>query len=238
MKRLAFALAAAVLGTACGSTTPPPCNPSATIDWGSGAAGTGLRDPDGNPIDCQTAGATWVDVFVNGGFVGTFNCGDGAGTVPLVRGANDVVVEAGRAQSDILFRDRFTTTAANCGPQGAVSSRPGQGWLAVNYSFQGGVDCYSPGPTYMHLAVRDDLAFPDGGFSDTGFGTFEQCSITAAAPRYPVAIGDYTFLGINEVAGNGAILAAGCADLPFIIGRAATTTVTPVLSTTSSTACF
>ena len=140
--------------------------------------------------------------------------------------------------ADPLFRDRFTTTASSCGPQGVVPSHPGQGWLAVNYSFQGGVDCFSPGPTYMHLAVRDDLAFPDGGFSDTGFGTFEQCSITAAAPRYPVAIGDYTFLGINEVAGNGAILAAGCADLPFIIGRAATTTVTPVLSTTSSTACF
>jgi hypothetical protein len=236
MKRLALALAAAVLGTACGPSTPPPCTPSATIDW-SGAPGTGLRDPDGNPIDCQTAGATWVDVFVNGGFVATFNCGDGAGTVPLFRGANDVIVEVGRNQSDILFRDFLTTNAASCGFQGTIASRPAQGWLAVDYSFAGGVDC-AAGTSYMHLAVRDDVAFPDGGFSDTGFGSAQVCSLTAAAPRYPAAWGNYTFLGINEVAGNGAILAAGCADIAFSIAPAATTTVSPVLSTTSTVACF
>ena len=75
MKRLAFALAAAVLGTACGSTTPPPCTPSATIDWASGAAGTGFKNANGGvTVNCLTAGADWVDVFANGALVGSFNC--------------------------------------------------------------------------------------------------------------------------------------------------------------------
>jgi hypothetical protein len=231
MKRLALLLATTV-ATACGASNPPPCTASATIDWGSGLSGTGLHDANGTPIDCQTATATWVDVFVNGAFAGTFDCGAGAGTVPVARGGNNMVVEAGRGQADILFRDFFSVSAASCGPQGTFPSAPAQGWLAVDYSFVGGAACFAP-TSYMSLAVQDDTA-GQPSFSDST----QLCALAPApAPKYAVALGNYTLIGINEWFGS-SIVAADCRDYPFSIAPAATTTVSPVLSTTSSTACF
>ena len=237
MKRLALALAAAVLGTACGSTTPPPCTPSATIDWASGAAGTGFRNANnGVTVNCLTAGADWVDVFANGALVGSFNCADLGGTVPVARGANDIIVEAGaNAGNVILYRDHFTLNAASCTAQGTFASQPAEGWLAIDYTFSPNNFCSTP-PTFMWVKVLDQIA-GQVAFIDTGKTSAELCDVTAAAPKWNLPTGRYTLVGINEVDPTNLVLAADCTRRDADVAAAQTTTLSPVLIDSSS-ACF
>ena len=238
MKRLALTLAAAVLGTACGtSTTPPPCTPTATIDWASGAAGTGFKNANGGvTVNCLTAGADWVDVFANGALVGSFNCSSLGGTVPVARGANDIIVEAGaNAGNVILYRDHFTLNAASCTAQGTFASQPAEGWLAIDYTFSPNNFCSTP-PTFMWVKVLDQIA-GQVAFIDTGKTSAELCDVTAAAPKWNLPTGRYTLVGINEVDPTNLVLAADCTRRDADVAAAQTTTLSPVLIDSSS-ACF
>lgn len=233
MKRLALVLAAAVLGSGCIASEPAPCAPYVTVDWS-------FLDADGNVLtSCGAAGVTYVDVYANGTQVGSFDCAGPARPVSLARGANDVIVEGVDAGGAVLFRELRTVDATTCGSQGTLAAQPAEGWLAVDYSFSPTNSCDLSQTTYMWIAVRDDLIpAPQANVTyDEGTTSAQVCSTTAAAPRYRLPVGNFTFLGINEVRAGAVHVAADCTDRPFDIGAAAVTTVSPVL-VDSASACF
>jgi hypothetical protein len=148
MKRLALALAAAVLGAGC---YDHPCAPFATITWdfhtADGATG----------VSCANAGVQRVDAWVNDGYVASFGCGLTSGTVPLVQGPNLVTVEGIDALGRIAYRDEFSTTASSCGAQGRLDSHPAEGQVNLLYSAASPPPC-AGGPCYVWFSVFDDIA--------------------------------------------------------------------------------
>lgn len=114
MKRLAFVLAAAVLGTGCHSSPPPP-PPSGTVDIAWSFIRT-LNDGVGTPVTyhCNTAGLgiDTVVVTANGASVAlpcADQAGDGGG-VALAPGTYTIDVTAYRGGSGgtALFSSRLT----------------------------------------------------------------------------------------------------------------------------------
>jgi hypothetical protein len=65
----------------------------------------------------------------------------------------------------------------------------------------------------------------------------ELCSTTSTAPRWNLPIGQYTLVGINEVAPGPTALAADCTPRDATVAAVATTTLQPVL-VDSASFCF
>lgn len=225
MKRLALVLAAtAVLGTGCyvdghGGT----CGSTVTLQWD-------FQDWDGAVRGCtasQREPVDSVDVWVDGNYVATFNCFEGSGTIALGRGSRLVTVE-GISAGRIAYRHEFFEDPA-CGDQ-LVLVRPAQGTVTVDYAFIPTNACHTP-PTYMALEVQDDIA-QQRAFIETA-ATGPQCSTTAAAPEYTLPVGSFTLRWIEEVTGQGAVLAADCADRPFSVGPGSFAIVNPTLVDTA-----
>jgi len=234
MKRLALVLAAAVLGTGCFvDDTTTTCPRTLTLGWT-------FMDADGFALaTCGAAGVGAVDVWTNNVFLARFDCLAYSGTVSLAAGSNLVTVEGIDSLDRIAYRDEFIIDASACGSQGTIQTQPAEGWLAVDYTFAPVNACYAPGPTYIWLDVYDDIA-AQTAFVDTGVTSAQQCSVTAAAPRYRVPMGSFTLLGIQEmlpVVGGYSVVGTDCTDRPFDIGGGAVTTVSPVLFD-SAAACF
>ncbi len=224
MKRLALALAAtAFLGTGCfvsdGSST---CSRSLTLQWD-------FMDFDGAIRGCsaslrQTVDS--VDVWVNGNRT-SFDCFAGTGTVGIGSGTTLVTVE-GISGGQIAYRHEFSISPT-CGDQ-LVLVRPAQGTVKVDYAFIPTNACHTP-PTYMALEVWDDIALQQA-FIETA-ATGPQCSTTAAAPEYTLPVGSFTLRWIEEVTGQGAVLAADCADRPFPVDPSSSAIVNPTLVDTA-----
>lgn len=234
MTRLALILSAAVLGTGCIVVDDDrTCARSVTVDWSFQLA-------DGSvTASCSTAGVAFIDVYANGFRVGSFDCFGPPGTVALAQGTNALVVEGVDAGGAIRYRELSTIDASTCGNQGTILTRPAQGLLVVDYSFFPVNACFATQPTFMWLAVQDDLA-GQPAFADTGTTSFQLCSTTAAAPRYALPVGPFTLVGIEEVLPTGGgvtTVGSDCTDRPFEITATLETTVQPVL-VSSSARCF
>lgn len=237
MKPLALVLATAatLLGTGCGvqHSPPPPCNPSAVIDWPSF-----LLANNTTTASCGTAGVTFVDVFANGVQVGHFACTGPAGTVGLAAGSNLVTVEGVDGAGTILYRDQFTVDAATCGPQGTFDAQPSEGIVEVSYHFSPSDVCFSPGPSFVWIRVQDDLAGVIAADSASAPETSDTCGIDFPL-RFRLATGSYTLLSTEEVirgASAGSYVAVGrnCVPAGFTVGAATTTSVAPVLVDTNA----
>jgi hypothetical protein len=231
MKRLALALAAAAVGTGCYS--PPPCNPTAAIDWRfqGGTTGGFLAATGGVFQTCADAGVASVAVRVNGVIVGTFACDLGApAVVPLADGTNDVSVEAHDVAGTILFRHRFPLTTSSCGSQGVIVAQPGEGTVSLSYSFAPVNGCFSPPPSYIWIRVWDDLAGVVAADSASA-PTANTCDITTPL-TFRLAEGSYTLLSTEEVIPSGlsyALVARNCAHAGVDVAAAQITPVSPVL---------
>jgi hypothetical protein len=229
MKRLALVLAAALLQTGC-LWDGDECDRTATVDW------TGFVLAEGGaPVGCAAAGVSDVDIWVNNGFWGTFACGGPPATVSLARGTNFVTVE-GIAAGQIAYRHTVSVDATSCGDRGIVATQPGEGFFEVDYAFAPANACFAPGPTYMWLMVFDDVA-GQTAFVETATTPFQECTVTAAAPRYRLPEGSFTLFGIEEVSVSLGTVGADCTDRPFDMGAGAVTTVQPIL-VDSSQQCF
>jgi hypothetical protein len=231
MKRLALALATAAVGTGCYS--PPPCNPTASIDWSfQGGTTGGFLAADGTVLQtCAGAGVASVAVRVNGGLVGTFACDLGApAVVPLVDGTNDVSVEARDVSGTILFRHRFPLTTSSCGSQGVFVAQPGEGTVSLAYSFSPVNACFSPPPSFIWIRVWDDLAGVIAADSSSA-PTANACDITTPL-TFRLAEGSYTLLSTEEVIPSGlsyAVTARNCVHAGVDVAATQTTPVSPVL---------
>jgi len=229
MKRLAPVLAAAaLLGTGCGDHT---CSRDVTLDWTSG-----FTTADGDVVGCSSASADvqLVDVFVNDGFAGTFDCVAGRGTVRMAGGSNLVTVEAVDATDAIVYRDEFSTDST-CDSE-VIAALPGEGRVSVAYRFSPVDVCYSPGPSFIWVKVRDDIA---GGIAADSAAAPTQW--TCGDPvSFRLASGSYTLLATREMisigAGTYATVAKDCVDRALTVSAAATTPVSVVL-TDSTTGC-
>ncbi len=235
MKRLALALAlvlaaAALLGTGCGDNHT--CSRSVTLDWTSG-----FTTADGAVASCSTAPAIQrIDVFVNDGFAGSLDCSAGRGTVAVPGGSNDLVtVEAIDAADAIIYRDEFRLDSSTCGNQ-TVPTQPAEGWVDVAYAFSPVNACFSPGPSFIWVKVRDDIAgrlAADSALAPTQFTCGDPVS-------FRLASGSYTLLETREMisigAGTFGTVAKDCVDRALTVSAAATTPVSVVL-TDSTTSC-
>jgi len=232
MKRLAVLLAAAALvGTGCGDHT---CSRDVTLDWSAG-----FTTADGDVVGCSSANANVqrVDVFVNDGFAGTFDCAAGRGTVRMVGGSNLVTVEAvavgaTAALDAIIYRDEFSTDST-CNSE-VVAAQPGEGRVSLAYHFSPVDVCFSPG--FIWVRVWDDIAgqiAADSSANPTQFTCGDPVS-------FRLASGSYTLLETREMisigSGSYTTVAKDCVDRALTVSAAATTPVSLVL-TDSTTAC-
>ncbi len=229
MKSIAFVLAAASLvGTGCisssNSSPPPPCSQNVTIDWTAGFLGF-----DNVARGCAAANVASVDVFVNGSYDATFACSAlSASASGLPSGTNTFTIEGiENGTGRIAFRAE--ASESGCGDF-RLALQPGEGTLAVDYSFSPTNACSLPAPTYMWLGVYDDLALQTAFVVNGGTLT---CDTVGAAPSYRLPAGAFTFDGIEEMRYLGGTsygtLATDCTPRPFVIAGGAVTTVSPVL---------
>jgi hypothetical protein len=199
MKRLALVLAAGAFGTGC--YAPPPCSPSASIDWryDPGSATGGFLPATGPVLQtCAAAGVASVAVRVNGAIVGTFACDLGApAVVPLVDGVNDVSVEGRDVAGTILFRHRFPITTSSCDSQGAFVAQPGEGTVSLAYSFFPTNVCYQLAQSYIWIRVWDDLAGVIA--ADSSSDPIANACGSANPFTFRLAEGSYTLLSTEEV---------------------------------------
>ena len=230
MKRLALVLAAAaLLGTGCGEN-----HRSVTVDWSSN-----FVTADGATVGCSSASADvqLVDVFVNDGFAGTFDCAAGQGTVRMACGSNLITVEAVDATDAIVYRDELSTDS-RCDSE-VIAAQPGEGRVSVAYTFSPVNACISPGPSFIWVKVWDDIAgllAADSAQDPTQF----TCNDPPATVSFRLASGFYTLLETREMisigAGTFATVAKDCVGRALTVSAAATTPV-PVVLTDSTTAC-
>lgn len=208
MKRLALVLvlAAAVPATGCHGE----CARSVTVDWPS------FRLVGGDTSSCVDAGVRTIDVWVNDAYVATFDCNGPAGEVGVARGANLVTVEARDASDVIRLRDEVQVSGSGCGNLGVVDARPAEGRVDVNYQLPAPGTCVAPGPSYMWVYVRDEIANEIAADS-AAFPTQYQCG---SAISFRLAAGDYTLLRTQEMVPSGggyATVGADCAHHPFTV---------------------
>jgi hypothetical protein len=230
MKRLILVLAAALLGTGC-LWGDDECDRSVTVDWSGFVLAEG-----GPPAGCAAAGVGVVDVWLNGQFWGSFDCFGPPASVGLARGQNVLTVEGIDAQNRIAYREEVAVDSTSCGHRGTVATQPAEGFLELDYSFSPANACFAPQPTFIWLAVFDEVA-GDHAFVETGETAFQQCTVTDPAPLYRLPVGVFTLLGVEEVLPGGATVGSDCTDRAFEVGAALTTPVTPAL-VDSALQCF
>jgi hypothetical protein len=228
MKRLALVLAVTVLGTGCivvDDGPPPPCGRSVTVDW------SGFLTADGVVLgSCAAAGVSVVDVYANDVGVGSFDCSGPPRTISLAPGANRVTVEGLDASGAILYRDEVSVNASVCGSQGTVVAQPAEGRVEVAYSFYPTNACFSPGPSFLWVRVRDDLT---GAIAADSAMAPEQY-VCPATLTFRLAAGGYTLLSTEEtirssVPGRYEVVARDCTSRLLTVGPALTTTVPATL---------
>jgi hypothetical protein len=238
MKRLAFALAAAVLGTACGPSTPP-CNAgSISVSW-SGFYGPTAAAGDQNKA-CGPAGVSYVDLWLDGGYVARWPCGDyAAGISAVALGTHDLVTEGIAPDgSTIVYRDERSVAVSACG-NFAVGVSPAAGSVDLHYAFQSGTTCASAS-SYMWFTLYDTVAQAVDPATIDASSSLSAKQSFACGPTDPVVTlptGRYQLTSIQEmVMSAGPVFtqaAYGC-HLPttFDVGSGAQTVINPSLADT------
>jgi hypothetical protein len=229
MRRALLLAAAALLASGCVVHNDCPGR-TITIQWSAFTAG------DGSLLNCAQANVTGVDIFMNGAKVDTWNCTDGGAIITGVPSASHVItVEGVEPSGRIAFRDEFTVNSTACGDQ-LVNAQPGEGWLDVNYAFQGGGSC-AANPSYMWFSMRDEVAGAVVAQVDQNTApTQYQCGVYANPPSYippnalflPLPAGQFTLSWIEErvpTSGGFALAGAYCTPTPFTVQPGVTNTV-------------
>jgi hypothetical protein len=244
MNRLALILAAAFAGTGCivtaEPTPPPPCTPSAFVDWSyQGGSSGGFVDATNTlRTTCAAAGVSTVEVYVGGTQVAALACSSAPALVPLAPGANDVIVEGLDAPSSsggtILYRDRLAIDATTCGSQGSLVAQPAEGFVTVSYQLPSN-QCVSPGPSFIWVRVRDDIAGVIAADSASAPETTNTCGVNFPL-QFRLAAGSYTLLSTEEVVrtnpavfGNYTPVGRNCTPGAFPVSAGTTTNVIPAL---------
>lgn len=221
MKRIAFVLAAAFLGTGCIVVGDDHCSSSVTLEWD-------FRLSDGSVTGCAGAGVDEVDVWVDGNFVSTYTCTAGGATISGVgSGTHDVTVEgfdlvAGR----IAYRDQRTFQGTSCGDQ-LVAVRPAEGTANLNYS---DVGC-TASPCYLWFSVHDEIANATAAV----IGDTSPFAVKTLYP-YPgdvvlrLPVGSYTLDWMEQVTSVFLGQAMTCSASTFAVASATQTTVPVTLS--------
>lgn len=185
MKRTALILAAAFLGTGCIVTDDDHCDErDVTVLW-SGFAGPNAGDID---MSCETAGAQYVDLFLDGAQVvgpltdGHFACGDYGVTIVGIGGGSPILTTEGVAAdgATILYRDERPVTAS-CGST-SVTVEPASGWVDLQYQFYSNGSLLDPQVctgAWLWLSIRDDVAGRVTVLSDFDF---EPNAISCGGP--------------------------------------------------------
>ncbi len=213
MRRLALLLAVgSFAGTGCivsnDSTTPPPCFASTiTVRWPSFMLANG-----GVTTSCQTAGVTYVDVFMNDQPVqqGGFACGAGGTTITNPPAANSLITVEGVAAdgTTILLRDELNVAPSACGDV-VVDAQPAEGTLELAYSFTP-VNVCTSGGSYIWFSVYDPIAKAITAVADeTANPTTYVCGDTIA---FPMPAGPYTLRRIEEVVPSGGTYVASATN--------------------------
>ncbi len=227
MKRIAFAAAAALLGTGCissSTTTNPPCDPTISVSWA-------FQLWDGSaPTGCAGAGVSLVDVYVDGSFVDTWPCAAGGATIAVASGAHSVLLEGIDAQNRIAYRDSMSGIATNgCGDR-LVTMTPAEGTANLNYSAPGG--CTSS-PCYLWFSVYDEVAGQPAavinGQSPAGVKTLYTYPNDVVI-RLPV--GSFTLDWLEVVNSTFGGVSISCSATPFDVASALETSVPVSLTCT------
>jgi hypothetical protein len=230
MRRVLLLAATALLGSGC-IVNNDCVGRTITVQWGtvrSGALVDVFTAGDGSLLSCSQAGVAFVDIFMNGTPVDRWNCTDGGATITNVAsGSYTLTVEGVEAGGRIAFRDEFPVNSTACGDQ-LVQAQPGEGWLDVNYAFQGGGSC-AANPSYLWFSMHDDVASAVVAQVDQGSApTQYQCGVYANPPTsippnalfLPLPAGRYTLSWIEEripVTGGFALAGAYCSPTPFTV---------------------
>jgi hypothetical protein len=221
MKPLALALAVTVLGSGCivvDDDGPAPCASDLALDWD-------FQLFDASVAGCFDAAVEWVDVWVDGQLVDTFDCYAGGGTVWGPAGSA-VTVEGVEANGRIAFRD-WLTAPGGCGTRFA-STRPAEGIANLNYSAPGG--CTSS-PCYLWYAVFD---YEANGYT----AVIDQSSPAAVKTLHPypndveilLPVGSHRLDWMELVGSSFFGEAMTCSAAGFDVAAASVTTVPATLS--------
>jgi hypothetical protein len=251
MKRLVLLAAVATLGSGC---IVHDCDtPSITVEWSSFVGGDGLARA------CVDAGVSYVDIYLDGAFVDSWNCTDGGAVITSVpSGTHRLTVEGVESAGRIAYRDDFDVNAASCGDH-LVQAQPAEGWVDVNYAFQGGGSCVGTvqNPSYMWFSVFDTVAnlvvaevsektplVDETQYWCGVYANDPNPSLAAHALFIPLPAGTYTMRWIEEHTSpfsglNYGVVGANCTPFDFTVPRGTTATLPtpPVVLADTSTIC-
>ncbi len=249
MKRLVLLAAAALLGSGC-IVHNDHCNaPTLTVEW------NGFTGGDGVARGCTAAGVANVDIYMDGTFVSTWPCTDGGALITNVAsGTYTLTVEGIESGGRIAYRDEFSATAGSCGDR-LYQAQPAEGWVDVNYAFQGGGSCVGSlsNPSFMWFSVFDQVAngvAAEVSEKTPGAETQYWCGVYANNPDpslaahalfFPLPAGTFTMRWIEERQPTSTVVGASCTPFDFTVPGGTTTTIpdlsSPVTLADTSTAC-
>jgi hypothetical protein len=247
MRTLALALLASVLGTGCiihdndtvNGGGDPVCLPSTiTVAWSNFTAG------DGAQLGCAAAGVEWVDIFMNGTPVETWNCADGGAIITdVLSGSYLLTIEGVEANGRIAFRDEQNVTSSGCGDR-LVFAEPAEGFVALQYTFSPVNQCAGTvaDPSYLWFSVFDVAANATTAAVDANSTLAEKrlyaCSLDLV---FPLPSGAHELDWMQEMVetslGVFSVTGAQCALTPFEVPRGGTVGV-PVVMADASVSCL
>lgn len=217
MKRIAFVLAAAVLGTGCIWVDDDDCSSSSlAVDWT-------FQLSDGTTAGCAAADVDFVDLYLGGQFIESADCGQGGTTIRVVEGSHVLTVEGIDSAGRIAYRDVVNVQAAGCGTR-AIAVRPTEGTVNLDYSAACTVS-----PCFLWFSVFDEVA----GTLAAVIGDTSPASLKEDFPypedvRIRLAAGTYTLEWMELVSRSGVTYAGeliSCAPQGFDVQGAGLTTL-------------
>jgi hypothetical protein len=239
MRRLALSLLAAVAATGCVGTSDTCDVRNVTVTWNDGFDG-----PDAAFIGrlCPGAGVGYVDLFLDGQYVGRWNCGDYGATITGVQTGSYTLTAEGISGngSTILYRQDVAVNVSGCGDF-AIAVVPGAGTVNLQYAFFQNGAMLPPAQqvcapsSFLWLSIFDVIANQGAVLSDAGSnpnaytcgGTFQL-----ALPE-----GNYTLDWMEERGPGGSLESADCSLRPFTLAARATTPVPVDLAIDALAAC-
>ncbi len=222
---LALAVVVSTLATGCEETCDVR---TVSVGWPTFNRADGVVTSS-----CSTAGASFIDVFIDGQFVTREDCTFGFVDISVFSGHHVWTVEGLNRQNQIVLRDSFVTDGDHCGTL-FVDTQPAAGLVDLQYLFfQGG----APLPQPQQVCAPDSLLWLsifDQTANDLAVLVDRNSSPTAfpcGGPLVlPLPIGDFT-LDFMEERGPGpdfALESADCTPHTFTVVRGNGVNATPV----------
>lgn len=235
MRTLALALSAAVLGTGCFVGTDDGCDPrTITVEWSTFLTGDGAR------LGCTAAGVAFVDIYMDGTLVESWNCGDqGALITDVQPGSYLLTVEGVESNGRIAFRDEQQIDAGACGGR-LMRAVPAEGFVELEYAFSPSNVC-ADDPSYLWFQVFDEVAGGVTAAVDAASPTVDKVRyLCPDALIFPLPAGPHTLDWMQEMVQTGpgafAVTGAQCSPTGFDVPRGGSVGV-PVVMTDATVPC-